>query len=66
MPGLDFQEAVPADQHGGEADEAVHEGDEIGHARHPDDAGPPEPERRADEPSGSSPTGRAHKDWLTG
>ena len=41
--------AVPADEHGGQADEAVQQRDELGHAGHLDDAGPPQADRGADD-----------------
>ena len=42
---LDRQVAVPADQHGGQADEAVQDRDQLGHAGHLDPAGPPQADR---------------------
>ena len=47
---LDVEVAVPADQHRGEADEAVQQRDQLGHAGHLDHAGPPQADRRADRP----------------
>ena len=43
------ERAVPADEHGGEADEAVQQGDELGHPGHLDDARAPEADRGADQ-----------------
>ena len=41
--------AVPADQHGGQADEAVQDRDQLGHAGHLDLARPPQADRGADD-----------------
>ena len=41
--------AVPADEHRGEADEAVQQRDELGHAGHLDHAGTPQADRAADD-----------------
>ncbi len=46
--GVDVEVAVPADERGGEADEAVHDGDQLGHAGHLDDPGAPQSDARAD------------------
>ena len=46
---LDREVAVPADQDGGEADEAVQDRDQLGHAGHLDPPGPPQADRGADD-----------------
>ena len=43
------QVAVPADQHGGETDEAVQQRDQLGHAGHLDHPGAPEADHGADQ-----------------
>ena len=48
VAGFDLEVAVPADQHGGEADEAVEQRDQLGHAGHRHAGGPVQPDRRAD------------------
>ena len=47
-PGV-VERAVPADEHRGEADEGVQQGDELRHPGHLDDPRPPEADRAADE-----------------
>ncbi len=45
---FDVQVAVPADQHGGQADERVQQCDQLGHAGHLDDLGAPQTDRGTD------------------
>ena len=48
LPFASTEVAVPADQHGGETDEAVQQRDQLRHPGHLDDAGAPEADRGAD------------------
>ena len=45
---FDVQVAVPADEHGGQADERVQHCDQLGHAGHLDDLGAPQTDRGTD------------------
>ena len=46
--GLDVQVAVPADQHRGQTDEGVQQGDQLRHPGHLDHPGPPQADRGTD------------------